>query len=69
MAKVQLNEMREGSRIIVRGSWGSGNQVVGVVTDVCKDVKNGIPGVDYTVESTGATHWAYLDQVDQILTY
>jgi len=69
MSKVQLNEMRNGSRVVLRTSWGRGNTVVGVVTDVCEDVKNGIPGVDYVVENTGSTHWAYLDQVDKVLTY
>jgi hypothetical protein len=34
-----------------------------VVTDVDTDIKNGIPGIDY------GSHWAYITQVDRVVTY
>lgn len=62
-----LNEVREGSVVMVRGDFGRGIAVVGQVEDVLEDIKNGQPGIDYTVK--GVSHWAYLDAIDSVVRY
>jgi hypothetical protein len=63
---IKLKDMREGS--IVRVMTRSRGIVTGRVEDVCDDVKNGLPGIDYEAED-GECSWCYLDQVMQVVTY
>jgi hypothetical protein len=60
---IELMDIREGSVVIVRGSFGSGRPQRVVVEEVHEDVKNGLPGIDYEGS------WAYLTQVDRVVTY
>jgi hypothetical protein len=60
---VKINEVREGSVVIVRGAFGTGQPQTVTVTEVEEDVKNGRPGICYD-ES-----WAYLTQVDRVVQY
>ena len=60
---VKLEDIREGSVVIVRGSFGQGKPERVVVEAVEADIKNGRPGIDY------AGSWAYLTQVDRVVTY
>jgi hypothetical protein len=60
---VTLKDIREGSIVIVRGDFGSGRPQTVTVTEVDSDIKNGRPGICYD-ES-----WAYLTQVDRVVTY
>jgi hypothetical protein len=62
-AKVNLSQIREGSRVIVRDNFGTGAPREVTVIDVYDDIKNGRPGIDYD-ES-----WAYLTQVDRVVKY
>lgn len=62
-AKVNLSQIREGSRVIVRDNFGMGAPREVTVIDVYEDIKNGRPGIDYD-ES-----WAYLTQVDRVVKY
>ena len=71
---VYLNDMREGSIVVVRGDKGHGPQERGRVDIVCQDVKHGYPGIDYTLldsngNPTNRMFWAYLDQVDRVVKY
>lgn len=66
---VKLKDLREGSIVMVRGGFGSEPAVKARVEAVERDIKNGMPGIDYTVMSNGDGHWAYLDQVDRVVTY
>ena len=66
---ITLKDLRIGSTIVVRGSWGSGPAVRAKVIMLERDIKNGRAGVDYTVERTGDEHWAYLDQVERVVQY
>lgn len=66
--KVKLKDLREGSVVYVRGSFGNGAPVRATVIDVCEDVKNGYPGIDYET-ADGEGYWAYLDQVVRIEKY
>jgi len=59
--------LKEGSIVEVRGNFGSGPLELVTVTCVEDDVKNGIPGIDYTTQS-GDSHWAYMHQVYRIVT-
>ncbi len=65
---ITLKQLREGSIVYVRGAFGTGPAVRATVTEVCADVKNGRPGIDYTTED-GDDHWAYLDQVQAVYKY
>ena len=64
-----LAYMREGSEVIVAMDFGSGSKVTGIVNDVHKDIKNGFPGIDYTIKGTNDSRWAYLDQVVRVTKY
>jgi hypothetical protein len=60
---VQLEDIRQGSIVIVRGSFGSGRPREVIVEEVHEDIKNGRPGIDYD------SSWAYLTQVDRVVQY
>ena len=60
---VQLEDIREGSVVVVRGDFGSGAPRQVVVKAVEADIKNGRPGIDYD------RSWAYLTQVDRVVSY
>jgi len=66
---VKLTDMRVGSVVIVRGDFGNGKPVRAVVDSVEEDVKNGRPGIDYFAVGSKEGNWAYLHQVDRIITY
>jgi len=65
---VSLQDIREGSRVIVRGSFGNGPAQIAVVTGVMEDIKNGFAGIDY-LDERGESYWAYLDQVDRVVNF
>jgi hypothetical protein len=60
---VSIEDIREGSVVIVRGNFGQGPAQQVVVENVEDDIKNGRPGIDY------ADSWAYLTQVERVVTY
>jgi hypothetical protein len=60
---VQPEDIREGSVVVVRGDFGQGRPREVVVEAVEEDIKNGRPGIDY------AGSWAYLSQVDRVVSY
>ena len=61
--ELTVNDMREGSVVIVRGNFGTGPEERVTVLNVDSDIKNGRPGIDYD-ES-----WAYLSQVMRVVKY
>jgi hypothetical protein len=60
---VELKDIREGSVVVVRGDFGQGRPQTVTVETVEADIKNGRPGIDY------AGSWAYLSQVDRVVSY
>jgi hypothetical protein len=60
---VELKDIREGSVVVMRDNFGSGAPRQVVVEAVEADIKNGRPGIDY------AGSWAYLTQVDRVVSY
>ena len=60
---VTIEDIREGSVVIVRGAFGTGRPQEVVVEAVEADIKNGRPGIDYDGS------WAYLTQVDCVVQY
>jgi hypothetical protein len=60
---IKLNDIREGSVVIVRGAFGTGPEERVKVEEVHEDIKNGRPGIDY------AGSWAYLSQVQRVVSY
>ena len=60
--------LKEGSQVEVRGNFGSGPIELVTVTYVDEDIKNDIPGIDYTSQR-GAGHWAYIHQIDRVVAY
>jgi len=63
IGNVNLKDIRVGSRVVVRDNFGTGTPREVTVLDLDEDIKNGRPGIDYD-ES-----WAYLTQVDRVVTY
>ena len=60
---VQIEDIRVGSVVIVRGNFGAGFPQQVVVEEVEDNIKNGHPGIDYNGS------WAYLSQVDRVVKY
>lgn len=60
---VKLEDIRQGSVVIVRGAFGTGPAERVKVEEVHEDVKNGRPGIDYKGS------WAYLTQVERVVAY
>ena len=65
---ISLKQVREGSRVVVRGDFGTGRPVQATVVMADSDIKNGRPGIDYTTDD-GDERWAYLTQVDRVIKY
>jgi len=65
---ITLNKVREGSIVLVRGDFGSGLPVRARVVYVLSNIKNDRPGIDYATFD-GGSYWAYLDQVEEVITY
>lgn len=66
--RVSLKDLREGSIVYLRGAFGTGPLQKATIVEVCEDVKNGLPGVDY-VDEQGNSLWAYLSQVQAVYKY
>lgn len=65
---ITLKNVRVGSVVLVRGGFGQDPAVRARVVNVEQDIKNGQPGIDYdTMDGDG--YWAYLDQVERVITY
>lgn len=60
---VKIEDIREGSVVMVRPNFGTGFAQRVVVEEVEDDIKNGIPGICY------GDHWAYLHQVVEVVKY
>ena len=60
---VQIEDIREGSVVMVRPNFGHGIPQRVVVEEVEDDIKNGRPGIGY------GEHWAYLTQVVEVVKY
>lgn len=54
---------------MVCGGFGNQPPVKARVSAVERNIKNGMPGIDYTVIDTSDKLWAYLHQVDRVITY
>lgn len=65
---ITIEQIRVGSKIRVRGGFGSEPARTVIVEGVDADIKNGRPGIDYT-ESNGTERWAYLSQVEKVEAY
>jgi hypothetical protein len=65
---VQLEDIRVGSTVRVRGAFGSGPITLASVEGVDADIKNGRPGIDYK-DLKNQGWWAYLDQVVEVVKY
>lgn len=65
---VKLSDIRIGSKVKVRGCFGSGKPELCEVVEIEEEIKNGEPGISYTAED-GEMHWAYLNQVDKVVEY
>lgn len=61
-------KVREGSVVVVRGAFGSGQPERVTVDEYSRNIKNGLPGIEYTT-SSGEQRWCYMDQVDRVVTY
>ena len=63
LKRVLLSDMRVGSQVRVRDNFGNGQPRTVTVTGLDEDIKNGRPGIDYD------DSWAYLTQVDRVVSY
>lgn len=68
MRQVQIEEVREGSVVVVRGGFGTEPPAAVRVSEVEEDIKNGRPGICY-VDAAGSDRWAYLSQVVSVVSF
>lgn len=63
-----INSISVGDKVHVAPLSGT-ETVVGTVTWVHQDVKNGRPGIDYTLDLGGdyPDRWAYLSQITKVV--
>lgn len=62
---MKLDELNIGDRVSVR-EW-DGKIVVGAVTELENDIKNGYPGIGYEL-GDGEGYWCYMDQIRNIVS-
>lgn len=60
-----IEDIEVGDTVRVLSNFGLGPIVTGTVDNVADDIKNGVPGIDYT-DDNGSHYWAYVDQVLQV---
>lgn len=60
----KLNQLKVGQKVIVQ-TWAEGDRI-GFITELCEDVKDGYPGIEYK-DNKGNDWWAYLEQVSNVL--
>jgi len=66
--RIGINQVRAGSVVVLRPGFGADLPRQVTLIEVHADIKNGRPGVDYEL-APGDGRWAYLEQVDQVVTY
>lgn len=69
MYQIQIDQLREGSTVVVRGGFGAEVPKRVRVSEVEEDIKNGRPGICYVDPDTGNERWAYLYQVDRVVEF
>lgn len=60
---ITLQDIREGSTVVLRPGFGAFPPIQVQVLEVEEDIKNGRPGVVY------GENWAYLSQVERVVAY
>lgn len=65
---IKLKDIRVGSKVVVRGGFGSEAPRTVVVEGLDPDIKNGIAGIDYTDPVQGG-RWCYISQIDRVVEY
>lgn len=63
---VSIDDINDGSVIMVRGSWGREAPVRATVIDIDTEGKNGKPVISY-LRQDGEEKWAYMNQVTQVV--
>lgn len=65
---VSIDDLREGSVVVIRSGFGSEPVETVVLDSVDVDIKNGSAGCDY-VDSKGNPRWAWLSQIVRVVKY
>ena len=65
---VTLDDVREGSRVVIRSGFGTEPAETVTLDSVEADIKNGRAGCDY-VDRKGESRWAYLSQIVRVVKY
>lgn len=60
---ISLRDIREGSVVMVRPAFGMDDPIEATIAEIHENIKNNFPGIVYGM------HWAYLDQIDSVVTY
>jgi len=63
--KITHKTVKTGDFVKVSSSCGQTH--IGKVIRVEKDIKNGIPGIDYVTPLDGKLWWCYIDQIQEII--
>ena len=67
-ASVNENDVRTGSVVVVRSGFGSESPETVTIEGFEYDGKNGRATIDYT-DKSGEGRWAYLDQIQRVISY
>jgi hypothetical protein len=68
---IELRDVKVGSIVWVKTNFGAGDAVQAIVDEVDADIKNGLPGIGYTLKNGTDKNgsWAYLSQVIRVVKY
>lgn len=63
MSKWNPLDLKAGDKVRLMANFGNGPMVVGIVEEVERDVKNGLPGISYKQIGSKTGNWAYMHQI------
>lgn len=66
---ITLENIRQGSKVIVRPDFGMGTPIEVTVAELIPSIKNGQDGFDYRTKGATGFNWAYLNQIDKVVKY
>lgn len=64
-----LNDIRQGSKVILRPSFGTSTPIEVTVSELIENIKNNQDGIEYRHKGATGFSWAYLDQIDEVVKF
>lgn len=62
----QYQELKDGSQVIIRPDFGGAAPITVTVTNTC--IHKGQPTIDYNTGGEYGLRWAYIHQIDKVVS-